>query len=158
MVEQRLRVCKKCGMDKPVDEYYPVIQRKDGRDIYCAPCRRKIYNEWRRRHRKKFYAENPEMRLWEASKRRAGKRGWNFNLEPKDIKIPQNCPVLGIPLKQAKTHASANSPSIDRINNEKGYVKNNIVVVSYKANTIKSNATFKELQAVVDFYKQYESV
>ena len=46
--------------------------------------------------------------------------------------------------------------SIDRINNSKGYHKDNIVVVSDLVNTIKSNATLKELYMVADFYYELE--
>ena len=45
------------------------------------------------------------------------------------------------------------SPSLDRINNKKGYVKNNVQWISAKANTIKRNATIKELYALADYLK-----
>ena len=48
------------------------------------------------------------------------------------------------------------SMSIDRIDNNKGYHKNNIVVVSFKANTMKNSATLKELYQVADFYYELE--
>jgi hypothetical protein len=48
-----------------------------------------------------------------------------------------------------------NSPSLDRIVPEKGYVAGNIRVISQRANRIKSNATVEELRAVLkDLQKQ----
>jgi len=48
-----------------------------------------------------------------------------------------------------------NSPSIDRVSPGKGYVKGNVIVVSQKANSIKSNATPHELERVAAFYRQF---
>ena len=55
------------------------------------------------------------------------------------------CPVLGIPLVIGEGACSDNSPSIDRIIPELGYVKGNIKVISRRANRIKNDATPDEL-------------
>ena len=47
------------------------------------------------------------------------------------------------------------SPFFDRIYPKKGYVKGNIVIVSYKANRIKTDATVDEIRKVADFMKNY---
>ena len=46
------------------------------------------------------------------------------------------------------------TPSIDRINPKKGYIKENIIVVSMKANRIKTDATVEEIRKVADFYEK----
>ena len=63
-----------------------------------------------------------------------------------DIIIPEFCPVLGFKLERnfGKT-AAPNSPSVDCIIPERGYVPGNIQVISYKANAMKNNATEEEL-------------
>ena len=86
-------------------------------------------------------------------KTRAKKRGLDFNIELEDIKTPAICPILGIPIvvKQSITNFNdykgpqPDAPSVDRIDNTKGYVKGNVQVISYKANSMKSNATPEEL-------------
>lgn len=65
------------------------------------------------------------------------------------------CPALGIPLGYARSDGKLNdhSPTIDRIDNTLGYVPGNIVVVSWRANAIKRNATLAELEAVTAYYR-----
>ena len=46
------------------------------------------------------------------------------------------------------------SPSLDRIVPEKGYVKDNIIIVSLMANSIKNQATPDQIQKVATFYKK----
>ncbi len=48
------------------------------------------------------------------------------------------------------------SPTIDRIDNTRGYTKDNVLVVSHRANSIKSDATLDELEAIVSFYRHYQ--
>lgn len=63
-----------------------------------------------------------------------------------------NCPALGMPLSFGGTRTMVeNSASLDRIDPAKGYVVGNVAVISYKANTIKSNAAVAEIQAVADW-------
>ncbi len=71
-----------------------------------------------------------------------------------DLTIPITCPVLDIPLREEKGRQSDNSISIDRIDSSKGYTPDNIVVVSWKANRLKSNATLDEMKKLVEFYEQ----
>lgn len=71
---------------------------------------------------------------------------------------PDICPVFGYELmwtKESKTqagHPESASPSLDRIDATKGYVKGNVAIISNKANMIKSNAKLRELYAVADWY------
>ena len=75
-----------------------------------------------------------------------------------DIVIPATCPVLGIPIYIGTGRPCDNSPSIDRVNPDGGYTKGNIIVVSQKANRIKSDATVYQLQQVFEFYRDLEAV
>lgn len=90
------------------------------------------------------------------AKGRASAKRIPFDLCEDDIRIPSHCPALGIPLVKnlGGKVGNDNSPSLDRIVPHMGYVKGNIVVVSYKANRIKTDATPAELAKVAKFYNK----
>lgn len=71
---------------------------------------------------------------------------------PEDISIPEFCPVLGLRLQHGSGKATDASPSLDRIDNTKGYVQGNVMVVSNRANLLKRDATPDELQRLAAFY------
>lgn len=101
-----------------------------------------------------YYANNIPKVLLRTSLHRAKVKGLEHTLKLKDIEIPPVCPVLGIPILYQKTGGlpSHNSPSIDRINNARGYTKDNIVIVSRRANVLKNDASVEELKKIVIFY------
>jgi hypothetical protein len=88
------------------------------------------------------------------ARNRAKLAGVPFDITKDDIIIPTHCPVLGIPLVHGKGRGGSNdnSPSLDKIRPAEGYVRGNIIVISKRANRIKSDATIKELRDVASFY------
>ena len=84
--------------------------------------------------------------LWMICKARAIRHGTPFDLKIEDVIVPTRCPVLGLKLIKSRIRAKENSATIDRINPQKGYTKDNIVVMSMMANRMKSNATFREIK------------
>lgn len=95
--------------------------------------------------------------LLSKARQRSRKFDLPFNITKDDIKIPDFCPVLGIPLYRTNAVSGDNSPTIDRIVPGLGYVKGNILVVSNRANRIKSNALMWELDRVSEFYVSHIS-
>ena len=69
---------------------------------------------------------------------------------PKDNK----CPVLGNKFEMGyKNVKSKNlSPSLDRIIPRKGYVYDNLVIVSDIVNRLKSDATLEDMEKILKFY------
>jgi len=115
--------------------------------------RRKANPDFFKERARLWRIKNPARYMVSQIKSRATKRGIDFNLKEEDITIPDTCPVLGIPLKYGGNKNKDNSPSVDRIDNSKGYTKDNICVISYRANSLKSNATIKEIEAVLKYMK-----
>lgn len=103
----------------------------------------------------RWQALTPEQRaaqLISTARHRARQKGLPFDLCISDISIPSNCPVLGIPLAFSRTEERHNSPSLDRIIPEHGYVRGNVIVVSWRANDIRRNFPACDLIAVGKFY------
>lgn len=92
--------------------------------------------------------------LWGYAKYRSSKNGLEFTITPSDIFVPSCCPVLGTEFKRGDVYKA---PSLDRIDSSRGYVKGNVIVVSRRANVLKSNATLAELQALSKFYTELDS-
>lgn len=92
-------------------------------------------------------SQSLEMKMWRRAKNRAKEQSINFNIDVSDINIPILCPILGIPLKENKGRPGAykDSPSLDKIIPNDGYVKGNVQVISQQANQMKFNATKEEL-------------
>lgn len=82
-----------------------------------------------------------------SARARAKKKNLEFLITSEDIEIPDTCPLLGIPLTTGIGGIGLNegSPTLDRIDSSKGYIKGNILVISHKANRIKNDASLEEL-------------
>ena len=91
--------------------------------------------------------ESVETKMLRRAKQRAKERGVDFNLSLEDITIPTHCPILGIELKMHKGRSGGqpNSPALDRVDNNKGYVKGNVMVMSHLANMMKSSASTEQM-------------
>lgn len=92
------------------------------------------------------------------SKWSAKRRNHEFNLTIDDIQLPEYCPLLGIKLYynfEKRTHFNSfNHASLDRIDNSKGYIKGNVIVISRLANAMKNEANFEQLLTFSDNIKQ----
>lgn len=95
----------------------------------------------RRVYTKAYRAANRERRMLSDAKARSKKSGFPCTIELSDIFIPDKCPLLGVAFERKGPYA----PSLDKIIPHLGYVPGNIMVISYRANAIKHNATAQEL-------------
>lgn len=67
--------------------------------------------------------------------------------------LPVVCPVLGVPLRiylGAGHGPRRDSPTVDRIDNRRGYEADNVVVVCGRANAIKHDRSPAEIRAMAD--------
>ena len=140
-----IKACTKCGIEKEYTEEF-FSKREHGK--LRADCRT-CYNKYYRDNNHKYLKASM---VYDA-KERAKKKNMDFNLVKKDIHFPEVCPVFNIKLEHGRKNWKS-SPTIDRIDNNKGYVLDNCIVVSCIANTIKNSATPKQILRVGNFYKK----
>ena len=155
-------LCVDCGFDPVIDNL-----------TVCGVCRekRKIsHNIWRianidtvrakarsepvRIRTKVLRRQHPERCLFNSAKARAKRYGLPFTIELSDIVIPLQCPIFGIRLCPSDVCPTDYSPSLDRIDNTKGYEKGNVAVISHKANTLKSELTLDTIERLRRYIAQ----
>lgn len=172
--------CNKCEAEKPLEDFYKSNRGcKHGRAGRCKDCIRQCRNRvahreaqsrWRAtegaastlrgiraRYKEAHWGEDDyhKGKMLSQASRNAKVKGVPFSLTREDFEIPQQCPVLGIPLhftRDAKPFD--NSPSLDRIVPDLGYVAGNVVVVSLRCNRIKNDATVGELVSIAKYYTE----
>lgn len=103
----------------------------------------------------KWHHNNPEKYMYNRSKARAKMKGIEFTIALEDIVIPAYCPVFGLPLFHSPKRFCDNSPSLDRIDPNKGYIPGNVAVISQRANQIKSFGTADEHMRIASFMRSY---
>lgn len=149
--------CPQCKDEVDVATISP--SRLKNYDYRCLPC----VNKWRKKHRREAqrgWRKNWRVsgdvkhktltRLVQSSRLRAKKKGISHNLDVKLLTslCGEKCPILNTPFNFLGSGGDLfNSPSLDRLDNNKGYEKGNIQIISYRANTMKANATPEELVA-----------
>lgn len=146
------KVCSKCGNSKLLSEFSPSAACKDGVRGTCKKCASAWASAWQRRKSQTLWGK---MRFIVASARnRAKERGMPFDLENEFLVEKyqsQNgrCAVSGLPFKLyddiALIRISPYLPSLDRIDSNKGYTKNNVQFVLWAINVGKSDWPLKEV-------------
>lgn len=130
------------------------------KDKYNA-ARRNISPEERavrQRGQRDWARKNPIQKLLTGAKTRAKKRGMEFSVTLEDLlPLPVTCPVLNIPLRPGQGTNDPNGYSLDRVDNDKGYVKGNVVIMSRRANVLKSDATPEEIHALANWLTLFQA-
>ncbi len=164
------KVCPVCNRELSIDRFRIYTKSKTGRYWMCEECYQHhstLTNGDKNYFRKLRLRLVPEYKeevnslhalsrqrrfiegMWRAARSRAKKKGLEFNIEVSDIVIPEICPILEVPFVYGTKGNYSYTPSLDRIDNSKGYVKGNIMVISQKANSMKNNASWDEIHKFV---------
>lgn len=158
--------CNYCGNNRPIGDFSVDRSRTHGVNYKCRACIAQAYQAWvetdgyvkarvelndKRRAKR---AEDPR-RFWAkrvlgGARARAKRHGLAFNLDADWVHAaaPEACPLLGIALCFDHNMVCNDSPTLDRIDNARGYTRDNVWVISARANRIKTDATADELMQV----------
>jgi hypothetical protein len=99
---------------------------------------------------------DPAKYMLRTKRNECSKFGVEFSLQRSDVEpLPMFCPVLGLPLNYTVLtgRPEDNSPSIDRFDNDLGYVHGNVRVISNRANRLKSDGTKEEHLKIAEYMK-----
>lgn len=148
------------------------IAEKSVNGYACCECHREACNRYtqteeQRQKRvaryRRIHQENPWVHAFNRARERAKRKGIEFSVSIDDVQKvwPKDgkCPILGIKLiprilMKDGTKSKTNSPSLDRLDSSKGYVKGNIAVISTRANLIKNDGTIEEHAKIVEWMKE----
>jgi len=135
------KICTGCKKKLDLAEFLPDKRAKDGKQSKCRKC----INNFIKMH----YRDHPVQGLLRRAYARAKHKALAFDITSEDITpLPDRCPVLGIVLEHANGQQNPNAYSLDRIDSSKGYIKDNVAVISYLANRLKNDGTAEQHERI----------
>lgn len=149
----KFKVCDTCGENLAV-RHFSRVDKWDNTSPRRDTCKKCSHAKKEAERRNRAWQDDAAAVLCKNTRARAKRVGLEHTLTPEDIVIPEYCPVLGIKLEKGGGAGKCpSSPSVDRIDNSKGYTPDNIVIVSNRTNVLKRDATLAEMKALVKFYE-----
>lgn len=142
---RQLKTCKTCGQDKPLDQFR--LTNKRWRCNECNTC----YGIRYRAYNKKPSTRVRHM-VFDMNKS-ARKKKFNCDMTEADIfqmydDQDGKCAITGFDMTLGSSEdfiEKQYAASPDRIDNERGYTKDNVWLVAARANSIKSDMTLDDL-------------
>lgn len=156
-----------CGNEKVILGEY--LTRRDKKGVLSCGC---LQRENRIKHG--AYLPSADIHfhvkhtLLQGLRDRARRSGYESDLELSDMpEIPGSCPVLHAPLQVIRKWSTGSgkgkgrnrhdySPTVDRLNSNLPYLKkykNNLFVISWRANRLKSDGTLSDFENVVEYMR-----
>jgi hypothetical protein len=154
--------CKVCHTIKPLTYFR---KSKTCRNGYRGKCKACDGNREYARHYQTLHKASPRKQgvvgkaqsMYHNARRRADLNNLEFDISWQYLVsiMPDVCPVLGLELDFEHSGGirgrNPNSPSLDRFDNNKGYTKENIRIISWRANSLKSDGSFDEFVKIVKY-------
>jgi len=134
-IKDGLKYCNQCKEHKPIDQFATKEKLKNDtmKDYVCYKCR-------------------AILGMFGNLKKRAKKENNELGLTLNEFKqlLVDICPVFGYKLQYGGNEGCSESATVDARIHSKGHIKENIKIISHRANTIKNNSTLEEMKKLVD--------
>jgi hypothetical protein len=143
------QMCQRAGIDA-----FAIKQEKTATALQ-EKMTAKWGKDWLNKEHRRAYIYQSMREKFRHKKANATRDGIDWDLDFGDLEFPTHCPVLGMELDYFNTTPKDNSPSFDRVDPNKGYVKGNVMIISKKANTIKSNGSAEDHLRIAEYIKKY---
>ena len=144
-----------------INKYYPSLTKDlRGKMFKASQEREKILQE-RFKRTGRYTGKHADdlsraiMNCFRRKKQNSKVSKWGWELTCHDIEWNMICPVLGIELDWFAEKKQENSPSFDRIDPKKGYVKGNVQIISARANRIKNDGLAEEHRLIAAYMDKY---
>jgi len=142
--------CKLCQSEQRKIYRRDIEAKKEYDSSYRADHWQRISDykkEWHKRNSERVSKRNRNKRITDIISVLINERKYRcepsmeFSIVADDFQgVPMVCPILEIPIIISEKVTTHNSPSLDRIDNSKGYTKENTWIISHLANRMKNNA------------------
>lgn len=151
-----MKKCSNCKVEKTLENFHSSSIYPDGKKYTCKDCRSveaKKYSEVSKKNK----AKNWYRSLFFDCRKRAKKAGYELDFDINYILELYNnqnkkCYWYGIEMIPSSKAKYPFQPSVDRIDNTKGYSKDNIILCCFSANmgrNANNFETFKEFADVI---------
>jgi len=149
-----MKKCIKCGEVKPLSAFCKTGFKSDGTQKYKSQCKNCYNSNWKYRLMSSMTSRVSRPVMPNGSKRKTLTRCKGINcafLEKLSKEQEGMCYWLNIPMDFTMKD-KLRKPSIDRLDNSRGYEIGNVVLTTVFANTGRRDATIKEMKGFVDNY------
>ncbi len=104
--------------------------------------------------------ENRILKIIRAAQSRARKKGLEFDLALFEFAPLEECECCGIELDYSTGNGHSRfslSPTLDRVDNGKGYTEENSRIICYRCNMLKADMDLWELEKLVEYVRRHSS-
>ena len=178
-----MRFCKRCGVEKPITEFYKSMRKEKYVQFKCIKCHKeyRLNNLDKIKARKKIYENTKPSFLSSSYNSMTGQyrrkvrdnfpkdrlNSYEVSISKKDFLDMVNtyekekgfvCQGTNMPLTTLRNLDRGNNCptnfSVDRLDSEIGYSKKNIIFVSWIFNQRKRNINMEDCFAILKLYKE----
>lgn len=148
-----MKQCNTCKQQKPEAVFAARAQSRDGLGYCCRPCRQQKY--------KTLKEKDPTALAHRHSRASARQRGIVFDLSLEQYRVlldTTECAICSITMNPRLTgKPCVSTQTVDRVDNEQGYVSTNVVCVCFGCNMRKGSLTLAQAEQIVGFLAQWKA-